>query len=344
MPHTPSKGSSFKLLSDASKPPSARPGQSPKAMQSRQYRYRMVDVFAEEPFTGNPLAVFTNASGLDDQVMRRIARELNRSQTSFVFPARPEDSGPRVRVYSPHAELGYLRHPTIGTAFALEYETQIAQGVQSGRVVLQGSDGPISVSMFACVMTVKQPVPRLGAVYEDVEAIIAMLGLKPADRMFQAPVQFASADAPFLVVPLGTRAALKGIRFRTDIWERILRRAEPPKILAFTRETDRSGSSAKMRVFAPDVGVFEEAATESAGGPLAAYLIHYGMVSSQPNQVLVVEQGDEVDRPSFLHVAIEREGDELRDVRVGGQCVSVGEGMITVAVPASDREFGPRKE
>jgi trans-2,3-dihydro-3-hydroxyanthranilate isomerase len=150
--------------------------------------------------------------------------------------------------------------------------------------------------------------------------------------MFETPVQAAFGELAYLVVPLRTRAALKRIRFRIDIWDRMLARSSTPKIIAFTSETDRPGSTAKMRVFAPDVGVLEEPATERACSPLASYLAHYNLIPPDASQVLALEQGAEVDRPSFLHVALERSGKEVQSVRVGGQCVTVGEGVIAVAV------------
>ena len=148
-------------------------------------------------------------------------------------------------------------------------------------------------------------------------------------------MRVASAGVPYLLVPLRTKKALKRIRFRQDIWERTARHWEAPKIAAFTLEAERAGSTCKMRVFAPDVGVAEEAATETACGPVVGYLNHYGMVPSDPSQVLVLEQGAEIERPSYMHVVIERDGKAIRSIRVGGQCVSVGGGTISVAVAAS---------
>lgn len=304
----------------------------PVPVASREYRYRLVDVFAEEPFSGSPLAVFTDATGLDELTMRRIARELNRSQTSFVFPLGMEAKGPRVRVFTPHAELTGFRHPGIGTAFALEYEKQLASGAPSGRVVFQAADGPISVSVFARVMTMRHAVPRLGSVCDDVEPVLAMLGLESSDCLPEAPIRAAWGGMAYLVVPLCTQEAIKRIRFRTDIWERTARHWEAPKILACTMATERPSSTCKIRVFAPDVGLVEEAATETACGPLAAYLARYGLIPSEPSQVLVVEQGAEIERPSYMHVVIERAGRQIGSVRVGGQCVSVGSGTIGVAV------------
>jgi trans-2,3-dihydro-3-hydroxyanthranilate isomerase len=163
-----------------------------------------------------------------------------------------------------------------------------------------------------------------------------MLGLTIDDCLEQAPVRVGSSGVPYLLVPLRTRGALERICFRNDIWGRTARHWEAPKILAFALAPERPGSTCKLRVFAPDVGVAEEAATEMACGPLAAYLIQYGLVPSEPQQVLVFEQGAEVERPSYMHVVIERAGTGIRSVRVGGQCVSVGGGTIRVAVAGSE--------
>jgi len=303
-------------------------------MELRQFRYRLVDVFAERPFSGAGVAVVTDARGLDTGTMQAIARELNREQTSFAFPPRSPSEPLHVRIFSPQTELPRAQCSTIATAFALDCERTSTECQSSRRVVFEGQDGPVSVSNFARVLTARQPAPELGSVYADVDAATATLGLAQGDCVSGAPVRAASSGVPFLVVPLRSRSVLQHIEFRKDIWERTVRLSEAPKIIAFTLEAERAGSTAKMRVFSPDIGVLEEAATEMACGPLAAYLVRYGFLPTQSPQLLVFEQGSEVCRPSLLHAAIERDGDRVTSVRVGGQCVSVGEG--TISAPARD--------
>ncbi|MBN2191286.1 MAG: PhzF family phenazine biosynthesis protein [Polyangiaceae bacterium] len=297
----------------------------------REFTYRLIDVFAERPFTGAPLAVFTDARGLDPVGMQIIARELNRPQTAFLFPEPSSEGAPRMRIFTPFGELPAGHYPSIGAAFAMALE-QGAQTTPANRVVFQGEGGPVSVSTFARVMTVRQPAPILGAVYPDTDAALATLGLREDQRMAGVPFQAANGGASYLVMALRNRAALRAIRFRLDIWERTIRRFEGPRIAAFTLETDRAGSTAKLRVFAPDSGVEEEPASETVCGPLAAFLVRYGFLAAESPQMLLLEQGAEVGRPSFLHVAIERNADSVTSVRVGGQCVAVGEGKILAQV------------
>lgn len=295
----------------------------------REYGYRLIDVFAERPFSGAPLAVFTDARGLDAAAMQTIARELNRPQTAFLFPDPASPEVPRMRVFTPLGELPAGHYPTIGAAFALTLE----QGTQPApRVVFQGDSGPVSVSTLSRVMTVRQPAPVLGSIYPDVDAALATLGLREAQRMAEVPFQAASGGVSYLIMALRDRQALLDIRFRLDIWDRTIRHFEAPRLVAFTLETDRPSSSAKVRVFAPDTGVIEDPATETACGPLAAYLVRYGFLPGDSPQMLLLEQGSEVGRPSHLHVAIERNAEGVTSVRVGGQCVAVGEGRILANV------------
>jgi trans-2,3-dihydro-3-hydroxyanthranilate isomerase len=308
--------------------PTPAGGISQVKIELREFQYRLVDVFAERPFTGSSLAVFTDARGLTDETMQAVAQELNRAQTAFVFPSADVAAPPRVRVFTPREELPRAEYPTIGTAFALELERGSENQAKQQRVVFESGDGQISVSSFARVMTVRQPVPELGPEYGDTHAAMAILGLTEADRMQGVPLQAATAIESFLVVPLRNRAALERIRFRMDIWERTVRSFLAPRMLAFTRETDRSGATAKLRVFSPSTGILEDAATESACAPLSAYLVRYGFVALQSPQMLLFEQGAEVGRPSYLHVALERNADSVTAVRVGGQCVSVGTGSL----------------
>ena len=312
------------------------PLQQQPVTRLRRFRYLLVDVFAESPYTGAAVAVFTDARGLGSETMQSIARELNREQTSFAFPARDPKAHLGVRIFTPELELARAQCSTIATAFALDYERGLEQKRNVERIVFDGTDGPVSVSSFARLLTAAQPNPELGELFSDSDAAIACLGLTHADCMTGEPIQLASSGDPFYIVSIRNRAALRKIRFRRDIWERTLQHTDAPKLIAFTLETERSNSTATMRVFSPDIGVLEQAATEMACGPLAAYLVRYGFVAAESPQLLVFEQGAYVGRPSFLHAVIERDEASVTSLRVGGQCVSVGEGTVIAPVSESD--------
>lgn len=296
---------------------------------SRPYHYRLVDVFTDQRFSGNPLAVFTDARGLDTERMQRIARELNHSETTFVFPPFDQSHDYSVRIFSPHAELPTGSYPSIGTAFALSQERVVA-ALPRHRMVFDEASGPVSVSLVSPITTTKQELPRFGSVYPETHTAAAVLSLTLDDLIPGLPVQAVASSMPFLLIAVNGLDALRRIRLRTDIWERTIRRFEAPHIYAFTLESERSGSTATARMFAPALGISEAPATESAGGPLAAYLVRYRLVPARRELLFVFEQGAEIGRPSVVHVSAEQDNDELTQLRIGGQCVMVGEGTIFV--------------
>lgn len=290
------------------------------------YRYQRVDVFTDQPFCGNPLAVFPNAEGLDTETMQRIACELNLSETSFVFPSSSGDAAYEVRVFTPTAELMHARGPTLGTVFVLARESMLPD---SRRVVLQEQSGPVSVTLISPMTTMQHPDPDFGAEYGDLEAASAMLGLNRRDLLLPAPVQVVVCGSPYTLIPLKDLDALARIQFRLDIWRRTLGQSSAPDIVAFTPAV-RAPISARTRVFAPAVGVAEDPATGSACACVGAYLIRHGLVDSGAEAQLTIAQGVEMGRPSEVHVLARVAGRRVTSLRVGGQCVWTGQGELHV--------------
>lgn len=299
-------------------------------VSSRPYSYRLVDVFTDQRFSGNPLAVFTDARGLDTERMQRIARELNHTETTFVFPPFDASHDYSVRIFSPHAELPRGSYPSIGTAFALSQERAAAVPAPRNRMVFDEASGPVSVSLVSPVTTTKQELPTFGSAYPELHTAAAVLSLTLDDLMPGLPVQAVASSMAFLIVAVSGLEALKRIRLRTDIWERTIRRFEAPHIYAFTLESEKQGSTATARMFAPALGISEAPATEAACGPLAAYLVRHKLVPARKEHLFIFEQGAEIGRPSVIHVSAEQDGAQLTQLRIGGQCVLVGEGTIFV--------------
>ncbi len=296
--------------------------------EMKTFSYRLLDVFTNVPFGGNPLAVFTDARGLTDAMMQSIARELNLSETTFVLPARDRLHHYWVRIFTPLAELPAGGHPTIGTAYALALEERLRQEAAKQRVVFEEQTGPISVTMEAPMLTMQQPLPTFGPVYGERDAIAAMLGLEPTALPSGMPVQSVSCGVPYLLVPVTDLETMQRIRFRLDIWERVLRRSAHPHVFVFTLQCRYDGSSAHCRMFAPSLGVHEDPATATAAGPLVGYFAKWGILGAEPKLTFVCEQGIEIGRPSFIHVTVEHNGEDITSLRVGGQCVAVGLGQI----------------
>jgi trans-2,3-dihydro-3-hydroxyanthranilate isomerase len=167
-------------------------------------------------------------------------------------------------------------------------------------------------------------------VYREPGAVPAMLSLLSGDIVATAPLQAFSSGTPYLIVPIRSLDALKAIKFRAEIWNRTLRRFEAPSVLAFYLHGPQREVDASIRVFDPYTATVEDAATELAAGPLVAYLRQHGLRQRPNGDQWTLEQGAELGRPSQLFVFPEWDGDRMTSLRVGGRCVSVGEGVIYV--------------
>jgi trans-2,3-dihydro-3-hydroxyanthranilate isomerase len=300
----------------------------------RRLHYHLVDVFTDRAFGGNPLAVITNGRGVGDETMQAIAKEFNLSETTFVLPPDDPRHDWRVRIFTPGSELPMAGHPTIGTTFVLAREHLIPRAERETKIVLEEGVGPVPVRVefehgepvFA---EMSQPLPKFGARLNDARAVAAMLSLDAEDIDERLPLEVVSCGVPFLYVPLRSLDAARRARPRVDLIERVSHEhAVPPEVFVFTREVEGADSTVHSRMFAPVVGITEDPATGAASGPLGCYLVRYGIVECDPAAEIVSEQGLEMGRPSYIKIRIERQGEEITAVRVGGQCHFMGEGFI----------------
>lgn len=299
----------------------------------RKLRYHIVDVFTDRAFGGNPLAVFTNGRGISSELMQSIAKELNLSETTFVLP--PEDSANdyRVRIFTPGSELPMAGHPTIGTSFVLAREHMIRLGGREVTIKLEEGVGTIPVDITfqdeaPDLIWMRQPLPTFGPRFDNPQAIAEMLSLAPEALEESLPIEVVSCGVPFLFVPLKNLEAARSIRFRLDAWERSLRSAGISEVFVFTKETELPGSTVHSRMFAPGLGIQEDPATGGASGPLGCYLVRHKVFPEASPAEFTSEQGIEMGRPSIIKIVIEQEGGEITSVRVGGQCVFMGEGYL----------------
>ena len=297
----------------------------------RQLSYRLVDVFTDRAFGGNPLAVFTDGRGIPDALMQSIAKELNLSETTFVLPPDEAKHDFRVRIFTPKSELPMAGHPTVGTAFVLAREGMLKkreavfeEGVGPVPVSIElGTDGPRFIEM-------RQPLPKFGPRFEDASAIAEMLSLDQR-AIRDLPCEVVSCGNPFFFVPIDTLESIRRIRFRSDLAERIVKETGATGVFVFTQEVEIAGSRVHGRLFAPGEGIMEDPATGSAAGPLGCYLSRYRLTVAEGEVRSVLEQGIEMGRPSFLHIRITHEGEQISEVRVGGTCHGMGGGYFDIA-------------
>lgn len=300
------------------------------------HRYLRLDVFTHRPFTGNQLAVFPDATGLNAGEMQRIAGEMAFSETAFVLPAATSETDVRVRIFTPARELPMAGHPTIGTAFALAHEGRFAP--RRPAVVFRLGAGPTTVRLeweqdrlrFAWMT---QAVPEFGDLPADIPALAAALGVAASDILgAKLPPQMVSSGVAFLFVPLVSRRAVdSAVVDRTALrhFYQGARMTELP-VFVFSRERGSDDATVYSRMFAPGFGIPEDPATGGACGPLGGYLVRYRAVEPEQATRMVSLQGVRMRRPSRVHIAVRSSDGVIQHVRVGGESVLVGEGTIRV--------------
>jgi trans-2,3-dihydro-3-hydroxyanthranilate isomerase len=295
------------------------------------YRYLHLDVFTSTPFQGNQLAVFPEPQGLTTELMQTIAREMNFSESTFIFP-REGTGDVRMRIFTPGEELPMAGHPTIGSTFALALEGVIARG--RSEFVFELGVGPTPVSMdwderglaFAWMT---QALPVVGPAINDRGALAQALGIAAGDFASGLLPQVISCGLPYLMVPLGSRRAVDAVQVDRRALVRCLSPVglDEHPVFVFTTEGDETTYS---RMLAPGLGVGEDPATGSAAGPLGCYLVQHRVVPADAARAMLNLQGVAMRRPSRIHISIDTEGDRVTRVRVGGQSVLVGRGSLEI--------------
>jgi trans-2,3-dihydro-3-hydroxyanthranilate isomerase len=308
-----------------------------------KHRFIQLDVFTDQPFAGNPLAVFPDSEAISDEDMLKIAREMNLSETVFVLPPRTEKTLRRLRIFTPTREIPFAGHPIVGTWNALAREgvvpvpedgngwTQIYHEVGIGvlAVDIEFKDGqPTQVVMTQGAFEIKHEIEDSAEQAEIARA----LGLGREDLDESLPIQIVSTGLPSLAVPIRSLSDLRQCRVNAALLGEIYTRAGATGCHAFTRETiDVGAARAHARFFAPADNIAEDPATGSASGALGAYLIHHQAISVEPVDGkfnFVIEQGDFIKRPSRINIEIKGQPGAVELVRVGGPAVVVANGEV----------------
>jgi trans-2,3-dihydro-3-hydroxyanthranilate isomerase len=289
----------------------------------------LVDAFTEQPFAGNACAVVLDAGGLSRELMQRIAREMNQSETAFVLGA----SGTRfdVRYYTPGEEIPLAGHPTIAATAALADAGRLVPTGPRTEVTFALRDGPISIGyekrpagLPRVVMTQRRPefLQTL-----DRAAVAPVVGLKASHLLTDAPVQVVSTGTPQLMIPVATADALRRARLDVPAYVALRAREKFFSVHLFVLE----GATPRGRTFARHFGVppdhTEDPVTGSATGGMGAYLFHHRLVREQD---FLAEQGHWMGRPGAVEVHLEGTPDDVRSVSVGGPAVVVARGTLEV--------------
>jgi trans-2,3-dihydro-3-hydroxyanthranilate isomerase len=297
--------------------------------------FYLADVFTDALFGGNQLAVFPAAGSLETSAMQGIARELNLSETVFVFPPDDPRHTRKLRIFTPGAELPFAGHPTVGTAFVLASIGAVRLQNRFSSIVFEEGIGPVRVEIEAedgrptyCGFTAAT-LPELGPPPPPVEEIAAVLSLRVDDiRTDDLAPRGASCGVPYLFIPLRDEDALRRARLEPGAWSRAFSSSWAPQLYPFA-EQERRGANIRARMFAPAFGIPEDPATGSAAAALAGYLT----AALAPETGILrwrVDQGIEMGRPSRMHVECDWSAGRIEAVRVGGRSVMVAEATLAV--------------
>lgn len=285
-------------------------------------QYRIVDVFTTEALQGNALAVFTDASQIDEAIMQKIAREMNLAETTFVLPPENPDCAARVRIFTPKKEMTFAGHPTIGTSFVLLDEGAIHN---HDSFCLEEKIGPVQIWVEhgeRPMIWLRTPPISEGRIF-DRSLCAQALGIETDDLLDVDP-QLLDAGNPTLLVGLKNEAAVDRAWLDSPSM-RILTDDEGEQFCVFVFSQTSEGVYSRM--FAPEYGVPEDPATGSSTGPLAAFMIKHGLLTGASNAHFISEQGTKMGRRSLLHVrfAGNKQGE---GIYVGGHVTAIAEGRM----------------
>jgi trans-2,3-dihydro-3-hydroxyanthranilate isomerase len=283
--------------------------------------FTIVDVFAENKYAGNQLAVFRDAGGLSGEKMQAIARETHFSETAFILAEKPRDNGWDVRIFTPGEEVPFAGHPTLGTAHVIREE--ILKG-KAGQVTLNLKAGRIPVALQAGgIGWMRQNEPAFGPTH-PAPLLAAVLGLPEEGIDPRFPVEEVSTGLGFFIVPLRGLDVLRKAKIDRERYFSLVRATSTKGILVFCPQGRDTGEDLSVRVFVDWYGVPEDPATGSGNGCLAAWLVKHRFFAGAAID-LSCGQGHEIGRPSRLLLKAGEAQGRIR-VSVGGRSITVARG------------------
>ena len=293
------------------------------------YSFYQIDVFANTPFSGNPLAVFFDVEDLSSLTMQAIAQEMNLSETTFVLPPGDMPADFSVKIFTPEKEVPFAGHPTIGTAHILRETGRVISGDHSIKLSMKAGIITVTQGLIDNLLFMDQPLPEYLPVLDCAEKIGNVLSIPTSSiKLSRYPIQIVSTGLPVILVPINSIKSLEKIVINASKLDNFLHSLGVEMLYAFTDETLNPSANIHARMFAPPLGILEDPATGSAAGAMGAYICKHNILSENNPKNITIEQGYKMGRPSCIHVEIYHEHNEIKKIRVGGEAVTVIEGFI----------------
>lgn len=295
-------------------------------MSKREFSFVQLDVFTSHPLEGNQLAVFTDARGLSDEDMQKLARETNLAETTFVLPretATERAEGHKVRIFTVFEELPFAGHPTLGTAWYLRQHSsddEIVLDLKVGKIPVrfEQRDGLLFGEM-------RQAEPQFGRTHSHSD-VAKVLGVATSELDENIPIQTVSTGMPFTIVPFRSLATLQKLSIGWGQMAPYLATIGSPAFFyLICRETITPAATLHARMIFYNG---EDPATGSAAGCCTAWAVKHGVLA--PDTQGMIEQGIETRRPSSIYIRATKSGDRVTNVRVGGNVVHIIDGKVTM--------------
>ena len=285
--------------------------------------FYIVDVFAEDKYSGNQLAVVISRNNLNDEEMQRIAKEMNFSETTFITSVENYD----VRIFTPEVELPFAGHPTIGTAFIFQQEFMkekvktMSLNLKIGNIAILFKYKGENLSEIW--MEHNEPAFS-GFIAPDLMADVLCIDENDIDDRFK--IQEVSTGVSTLIVPLKSLNAIKKVRINNEKYTHLIQNIQAKTILVFCPETYDKKNDLNVRFFADYYGVPEDPATGSANGCLAAYLVKHDYFGKKKIDIRI-EQGYEIGRKSLLFLKAEEKAGKFY-ITIGGKVILIAKGTL----------------
>ena len=305
-------------------------------MAGRTYDFVQLDVFTQTPLAGNPLAVFPDARGLNDDEMQALAREMNLSETTFISPreaATEAREGVKVRIFTVETELPFAGHPTLGTALYLYASestkaAEITLDLKAGKIPVRftvnsgnGGGDRVDGQVFG---EMRQRDPEFGTPLSR-EDVARVVGIAVGEISSEWPIQPVSTGLTFTIVPFRNRQTLSDLKFTYIQAAEFLKESGANFFYFLCPERREGRLEAQARMFFYGG---EDPATGSAAGCAASWMVQHGVAKS--DEQVVIRQGLECRRPSEMHVRATREAGRVSNVRVGGYATEILRGTVVL--------------
>lgn len=295
-------------------------------IMTRKYALYQIDSFTKEKFTGNPAGVITNADGLTHYEMQAIARELNNSETAFVFSSNCDEYDVHIRFFTPMSEVPICGHATIAAHYALATENRL----ESSRIYQKTGAGILPVDIlkehedYRIVMT--QGTIEFGNIINEKEKseLLAALNINSSDLLENYDIQIASTGHSKVMIGINSIKTLNSLQPNYDALSHLSKIIKCNGYYVFTINPEDSDILIHGRMFAPAIGINEDPVTGNANGPLGAYLVHHNLVKHNNSLFkFKAKQGEAINRPGIIEVEVKIDNKKPVEVKISGNATII---------------------